>query len=47
MYRHSILDWYSELDTMNKTVKITDTMFVWYMQWTPLIIHMKTDYMFD
>ena len=30
--------------TMNKTEKITDTMFVWHMQWRPLAIHMKTDY---
>ena len=24
--------------TMNKTAKITDTVFVWHMQWTPLTI---------
>ena len=28
--------------TMNKLVKITDTMFVWYMQWAPSTIQMKT-----
>ena len=27
---------------MNKLVKITDTMFVWYMQWAPSTIQMTT-----
>ena len=26
---------------MNKMVKITDTMFVWYMQWAPSTIQVK------
>ena len=28
---------------MNKTVKITNTLFVGHMQWIPLTIQMKTD----
>ena len=26
---------------MNETTKLTDTMFAWYMQWTPLTIQTK------
>ena len=47
MYRHSILGWYSEPCHNEKAAKITDTMYVWHMQWTPLIIQMKTNYTFD
>ena len=45
MIRNMVTPWVGKVDhaSMNKTAKITDTIFVWYMQWTPSTVQMKTD----